>query len=267
MSQKIQKYLYKLSNTNIQNSNFNLYLNKLNYWYNITGGSIDVSVNPPYCFKNIPNGSNYYETNNEGKPEYCAYLKDASGCVIDPNNKDQQYINKYKNNTSKYEYYAIKKSDVSLNNPGLEFKFDADIKSDKIIKYLNLTKIAENTAIDKDADNMLQNGAEKYFTIKRNDKEIIKVEPKKLKNDNDNVFKKIKDENDLWKLVESIIKNNGKESNGIGTFINNYFIIDFKPIFNIKIKKNEDEIKNVCLHGITNDYEYIVFKRELTKCV
>jgi len=41
---KIQKYLYKLSNTNIEDTSFNLYLNKVNYWYNnMTGGEIDMT--------------------------------------------------------------------------------------------------------------------------------------------------------------------------------------------------------------------------------
>jgi hypothetical protein len=39
--EKCQKYLYKLSNTNIDDNKFGLYLSKLNYWYEQMGGGKD----------------------------------------------------------------------------------------------------------------------------------------------------------------------------------------------------------------------------------
>ena len=36
--EKCQKYLYKLSNTNVNDDKFRLYLTKLNYWYEQNGG-------------------------------------------------------------------------------------------------------------------------------------------------------------------------------------------------------------------------------------
>ena len=38
MSEKVQKYLYKLSNIYVNDSKFGVYLTKLNYWYDQYGG-------------------------------------------------------------------------------------------------------------------------------------------------------------------------------------------------------------------------------------
>lgn len=39
---KCQKYLHKLSNTDVNDEKFNLYLEKLNFWYGRGGGIIRI---------------------------------------------------------------------------------------------------------------------------------------------------------------------------------------------------------------------------------
>ena len=43
--QKCNKYLYKLTKTNIESNKFNIYLMKLNKWYHQTGGHMVTNKN------------------------------------------------------------------------------------------------------------------------------------------------------------------------------------------------------------------------------
>ena len=52
--EKCQKYLYKLSNTNINDDKFSIYLTKLNYWYEQIGGGKDKKRTDPTPQSKIP---------------------------------------------------------------------------------------------------------------------------------------------------------------------------------------------------------------------
>jgi hypothetical protein len=47
--EKCQKYLYKLSNTNVNDEKFGLYLTKLNFWYEQIGGTLIIRDNEKKC--------------------------------------------------------------------------------------------------------------------------------------------------------------------------------------------------------------------------
>jgi len=110
--EKCQKYLYKLSNANINDRNFGIYLTKLNFWYNQLGGNNPIILThnkmDPCGFNDIHNcttkcqidlSNNYYPC--IVSPPYRSIKINNQTCIADTDHKNQVGITCQENGSPK----------------------------------------------------------------------------------------------------------------------------------------------------------------------